>query len=53
METLAWLFSIDTIVAVVFDYPLSLGELLGTTFGMWSVLLATCTGMELSYWYAQ
>jgi nicotinamide mononucleotide transporter len=40
METLNWLFSIETIVAVVFDYPLSLVELLGTTFGMWSVLLA-------------
>jgi nicotinamide mononucleotide transporter len=40
MELLQSLFSVNTILFVVLDYPLSLVELLGTLFGLWSVLLA-------------
>lgn len=34
------LFSINNIVLTVLDYPISLAELLGTLFGLWSVALA-------------
>lgn len=40
MELLSTIFSVNTIVFVIMDYPLSLVELLGTAFGLWSVLLA-------------
>ena len=40
MELLATLFSINTVVYTILDYPLTLVELIGTIFGLWSVLLA-------------
>jgi nicotinamide mononucleotide transporter len=40
MELLATLFSINTVVYTVLDYPLTLVELFGTVFGLWSVILA-------------
>ena len=40
MELLAALFSINTVVYTILDYPLTLVELIGTIFGLWSVILA-------------
>jgi nicotinamide mononucleotide transporter len=40
MELLAALFSINTVVYTILDYPLTLVELFGTIFGLWSVILA-------------
>ncbi len=40
MELLATLFSINTVVYTILDYPLTLVELFGTIFGLWSVILA-------------
>ena len=40
MELLTALFSINTVVYTILDYPLTLVELIGTIFGLWSVLLA-------------
>jgi nicotinamide mononucleotide transporter len=34
------LFNINFVILKVLDYPLSLAELLGTIFGLWSVILA-------------
>jgi nicotinamide mononucleotide transporter len=40
MELLTALFSINTVVYTILDYPLTLVELIGTIFGLWSVILA-------------
>jgi len=40
MELLTALFSINTVVYTILDYPLTLVELFGTIFGLWSVILA-------------
>jgi len=40
MELLTALFSINTVVYTILDYPLTLVELFGTVFGLWSVILA-------------
>ncbi|MFZ5814188.1 MAG: nicotinamide riboside transporter PnuC [Bacillota bacterium] len=37
---MAVLFDIDYVLLTIWDYPLSLAELLGTLFGLWSVWLA-------------
>ena len=40
MELLTALFSINTVIYTILDYPLTLVELFGTVFGLWSVILA-------------
>jgi hypothetical protein len=51
MEGLLALFSINTVVYTILDYPLTLVELIGTIFGLWSVILAARASiLELPDW---